>query len=376
MRGKRKVLKFMLSYQKERKWLEMQAQRGWFLSDISMGVLYTFTGGEPKRMLYDIDRFNLSKKPTLEEIRRKELFLEMAQELGWQEITHDESLTYYFAKEYEEDGINELCNDADSRRYRAEKFRSHLVENAKKLCFWAMVIVAVNLFERLLQLSHEMQFLNWFDWFTYVYVLVGNGMAVAMWRLSESCSRELSMTRQEWEESVNPASHRTVRKLILTNRGLNRFLSRQAAEGWCLTGVTPTRYFFERNDSGSRPVYTMDSKWLVNQRRKAQSRQKIGDGKDWNGMNNDWEIQSIRDAEEKGWSFACALENRSIIYKGEEGCVQPLNDGRYDNSLRFLSLIGEYSAILLLCGILGGICGFIMGMCNLQRRLRKNEIGS
>lgn len=362
--NKRKILKIMFSYQKERRWLEAQAEKGWFLSDISMGVIYTFTGGEPGRMLYDIDRFNLSKKPTLEEIRHKELFLEMAQELGWQEVTHDESMTYYFAKEYEEGGVGDLCNDEESRRYRAEKFKSYLMENAKKQCFWAMVIVIVNILEKLLQIYYEMPFLNWFDWFTIVYVLIANGAAVGMWRLSVSCGRELSMTRQEWEQSTDPSTHQSARKLILTNRGLNRFLSRQAAEGWCLTGVTPTRYFFEKSSGGSL-VYTMDSKWLVNRRRKVQSQKKIGDGKDWNGMNNDWEIQSVRDAEEKGWSFACALENRGIIYKGEEGSVQPLNDGRYDNSLRFISLIGEYSAILILCGLLGGICGFIIGICNL-----------
>ena len=103
----------------------------------------------------------------------------------------------------------------------------------------------------------------------------------------------------------------------------------------------------------------MDSKWLVNRRRQAHGEKKIEDAKDFSGLNNDWEIQSLHDAEERGWSFVCALENRSIIYKGEAGMVTPLNDAKYDNSLRWISLIGQYGFILLLCGMLGAVIGFV-----------------
>ncbi len=362
----RKVFRIFFSFQRERRWLEEMAGEGWFLSDLTLGAVYTFARGEPKKMLYDVDRFSLSKKPGLEEIRRKELFLEMAQEMGWREVTHDGCMNYYFAKEYEEDGINELFNDEDSRRYRAQKFREMYHTSAKRFAFWGMVVVAVDILLKLFLLVCEMPkqaVLYWYDWFVLVYVCLGNAKAVEVWRRGARCEKELSMTRQEWEESVDPATHKTVRKLILTNRGLNRFLSRQAAEGWTLTEVTPVRYFFQRSD-GERQIYTMDSKYLVNQRRKAQSQRKISDGKDWNGMNSDWEIQSVHDAEERGWSFVCALENRSIIYKGEEGKAQPLNDGRYDNSLRSISLVGEYGLYLILCGIFGGIVGFVIGLLN------------
>lgn len=364
MRGHQKrifKIKIMFSYQQERKWLEEQSEKGLFLSDIFMKIIYTFVKGEPKRMCYDIERFNLSKRPTLKEIRHKELFWEMAQEMGWREVTHDENLTYYFAKEYERNGVNELCNDGESRRYRAEKFRSHFAQNAKRLCFWSMIVVIVDILEKSLELVEKDLLIAWYDWFTLFYVVLTNGTAMAAWRLAERHYRELSMTRQEWEESVNPMRHRTVRKLILTNRGMKRFLAKQAAEGWRLSGVTPTRYFFEQSDAENL-IYAMDSKWLVNKRREAQNENKIGDGKDWYGMNNDWELQSVRDAGEKGWSFVCALENRGIIYKGVEGQVKPLNDGKYDNSLRLISLIGQYGALLILCGALGGICGFFIGM--------------
>lgn len=359
-REKKRKIKIMVSYQKERGWLEEMALQGWFLENISLGIVYTFVKGEPKRMLYDIDRFSLPKKPTLEEIRHKEMFLEMAQELGWREVTHGEDMTYYFAREYEEGGVNELHNDPESRRFLAAKFRRFLSNYAKQQVFWAAVIVLVNIFEKLAQIWAKEDFsLAWFDWFTLIYVVVCNFFAVYLWKLGIRTEKELSMSRQEWEDSVNPDTHKTVRKLIWTNRGLNKFLRSQEEQGWLLTSVTPTKYSFEKNPGGNQ-IYTMDSKSLTNRRRKSANQGKFEDGKDWTGINNDWEIASVHDAEEKGWNFVCALENRAIIYRGEAGEVQPLNDAKYDNSLRWISLIGEYGFYLLCCGILGGIVGFVV----------------
>lgn len=359
-RGRIKKYRVFLSFQKERKWLEEMALQGWFLENISWGMIYTFRKEEPKRLLYGIDRFCLPKKPNLEEIRHKEIFMEMAWELGWQEVTHDEDMTYYFAKEYEEGGINELHNDPESRSYRAAKFRRYSHNHAKKLVFWIFIVLLVDLAIKLLPGLWEEPSLGWYDWFALIYATVSSAAALGYWKIGFRTEKELSMTGREWEESRNPASHKTVWKLILTNRGLNRFLGKQAGEGWILTEVTPLRYFFVK-DQSTNQIYTMDSKNLVNKRLKAQSRERIGDGKDWNGINNDWELQSVRDAQEKGWTFVCALENRAVIYRGEAGQAEPLNDPKYDNSLRWVSLIGEYSFYLLISAIAGGIVGFIIG---------------
>ena len=361
-RQRRKALRFWVSIQKERKWLEEMAQQGWFLENLTLGIRYTFIKGEPKRMLYDVDRFNLPKKPALEEIRHKEMFLEMAEEMGWREVCHDESLTYYFAKEYEEGGVNELHNDPESRRYRAEKFCTYLQETAKRMGFWSMVMAAVDLAVMLLQAATgEFSRLGWFHWVTLVYVLCTNGIALACFQLGARSMRELSLTRQEWEESIDPNTHKCVRKLIFRVKKLKRFLQEQAKEGWILTGVTPVRYFFEKQESTSQ-IYTMDSKWLVNRRLAEQNCKKIADGKDWTGINNDWQLKSVRDAEKKGWTFVCALENRSMIYRGDAETAEPLNDKKYDGRIRWISLVGEYGSYLLLCGLLGGIIGFVAAM--------------
>ena len=354
-----KKLKWMESYQQERLWLEEMARKGWFLENITFGCIFTFVKGEPKHMLYDIDRFSIPKNPTLEEIRHKEMFFEIARELGWQEVTHGEDMTYFFAKEYEEDGINELHNDPESRRFMAVKYRKYYSALAKQQVFWAAVIVITCIFEKVIQMivGRDMG-LGWYDWFTLIYAAVCNFFSIYLWRLSERMEKELSMSRSEWEKSVDPNTHRTVRKLIWTNRGLNRFLRKQQAEGYVLTAVTATRYFFEKCPGGNQ-IYTMDSKSLVNERRVSAQKKRFNDEKDLIGINNDWEIASVKEAQEKGWTFVCALENRAIIYRGDAQMVQPLNDPKHDNSLRWISLIGEFGFYLLCCGLIGGIIGFI-----------------
>lgn len=74
--------RWLLSYQKECQWLEEMALNGWFFEQVKGGIFYRFRKGEPAHMLYEVDRFNLPKKPTLEEIRHKEMFMDMATELG------------------------------------------------------------------------------------------------------------------------------------------------------------------------------------------------------------------------------------------------------------------------------------------------------
>jgi len=355
----KKMVKCFFSYHKEIKWLEEMAAQGWFFSNLTLGVIYTFCEGNPKCMVYDIDRFNLSKKPSLEEIRRKEMFMEMAQEMGWQEVTHDSNQNYYFTREYEPDGVNRLHNDEESRSYRAQKFRDFLGESAKRNVFWVMVIAAMDLLIKIYQLFFDTKPLEWFHWFTPIYIIMGMAIALWQWNHGARFARELELTREEWERKVDPATHKVVWKLLWTNHGLNRFLRKQAGQGWILTGVTPVRYFFEKSQ-GEEQVYTMDSKWLMNRRREAMGQEKIGDSRDFVGLNNDWEIQSVQDARKKGWNFVCALENRSIIYRGEAGKVQPLNDARYDKRLRGISLIGEYGFFLLLSGLAGALIGFFM----------------
>lgn len=360
----KKKLKLFLSFQKERLWLESMAKDGWFLENITLGMIFTFKQGEPKNMMYEVDRFNLPKKPTLEEIRHKEFFMDMADELGWKEVAHDESLIYYFCKEYKEGDINELYNDEESRRQRGKKFSSFYYKKAQEMVFWATLIVAVELLIMLLDnvLPRLGLLLEWYNYFSLVYAVICNSFALFLWKLAKRTEEELAMTRKEWKKKQTDTKCK--KKLIFTIRALSRFLREQEKQGWILTDASATKYYFVKKEN-THQIYTMDSKWLTNKRRREREQEVFKDSKDWKGMNNDWQVQSLKDAEEKGWHFVCALENRAVIYRGYEETVQALNDPKYDNSLRGLSLIGVYGLILLISGLIGGICGFISGMSSL-----------
>ncbi len=353
-----KKINFFVSPQKEIKWLEDMALQGLFLKNVNLGLIYTFVQGEPKRMLYDIDRFDLPKKPTLEEIQHKELFMEMAKEMGWKEVTHDETLMYYFAKEYKEGDINELHNDEESRMYRAKKFRNYMLSQAKELLKCMMLIITLELAFILLDIEAK-----GFQGFGYGYIIICGWVSLFSWKIGFVYERELSMTRAEWEKSIDSNTHKTVRKLIFTIRGLNKFLTKEQENGWILKNVTATTYSFEKS-TDLHQVYTLDSRWLTNKRWKEKKH--FLDLKDIEDKNHDWQLQSVKDAEEKGWKFVCALENRGIIYKGDKTIVEPLNDSKYDNSFRCVSIIGIYGLVLMICVFIGFVAGFVSGMMSLD----------
>lgn len=360
--------RWLLSYQKECQWLEEMALNGWFFEKAKGGIFYRFRKGEPAHMLYEVDRFNLPKKPTLEEIRHKEMFMDMATELGWTEVTHDKSMTYYFSKEYEEGGINELYNEEETRNYRAKKFSSFLRQQANSLISLILLVTAVDVWIKLKMVLIEglEALLDWYDWFVLIYVCCACVHALFLRKTAEHTERELSMTRAEWKASIDPAQHKVKRKLIFTMRGLSKMLKKEEEQGWILESVTPTRYFFQRK-SGEKQIYTMDTKWLTEQRKKKQQTGKTAEDKDWRGLNNDWQLQSVKEAEENGWQYVCALENRMIIYRGNAGEAKRLNDEKYDYSLRSTSIIGAYGMYLLCCGLVGGIIGFCLGLCGVLK---------
>ena len=353
-----KKIKYFTSLRKECQWLEEMAAQGWFFKNITKGILYTFKKGEPKNMMYEVDRFNLPKKPTLEEIRSKEIFMDMAEEMGWSEVTHDEMLNYYFCKEYEEGGINELYNDEASRKQRASKFPAYYQRKAKEAVFWGDILVLLDIIFWIWSIFEPEMRMPWYDAFVLIYVLAGNTLAQYCWSAAAKMEEELLLSRSEWE-AKQKGTDKTVHKLIVTTRGLNRFLRKEEEQGYILTGVTLMKYFFVKKDA-DRQIYTMDSKWLTNKRQKERQGKSFKDKKDRMGLNNDWQVQSLKDAESKGWRFVCALENRAVIYRGDAQRAEPLNDAKYDNSLRGISLVGDYGLTLIIAGMAGGVVGFIL----------------
>jgi len=353
-----KQTKFMISMVKEKLWLEDMALEGWFLTEMTMGCRYTFEKRLPQKLIYEVDRFNLPKNPTLKEIRQKEEFLAMAAEMGWSVIVHDEDLNYYFCKEYKDGEINELYNDFESRKFRSDKYYKRYKEAETQMTRLSLIMAIIGLIVAIANIKTSDH--SGFIIFLFAYEVFCLGFCVIYAKVAEKLSKELSMATREWQELYSNHAHKVkiVYKLVFTNKKLKQFLTERSMKGWHLVNMSVLKYVF-LNGEAEQYDYTMDSKHLTNLRIKKKGDDKIKDSKDWCGLNNDWQVQSLKDAENKNWRFVCALENRAILYRSQRN-MQPesLNDKRYEKRFRFTSLTGQLGVWVLIGGIAGGIFGF------------------
>lgn len=321
-----KKTKVYFSLVKEKLWLEEMARKGYLLTNIKSGIHYTFEIGEPKHLVYEIDRFNMPKSPSLHEIHQKEEFLNLAAEMGWRVVTHDEDMNYYFAKEYVEGDINELYDSEEMRLVRANKYRNRFLSQSSsfdKTGFGFGLIMLV------LGLVSEM-----FIMLGLVYVLCLLLINISLKYFADYLYKELRVTTDEWRnlhsKEVNTLS---VHKWFLYSKGLIKYLGKQSEKGWKLNSISSSKYVFTKCEP-KHINYVIDTKAAVNKRMKDRKLQEFKDKKDTLVQNNDWQVQSVKDADELGLEFICASGNNMVIYADNNGageldytkntCIKPL----------------------------------------------------
>lgn len=363
MNSKIKKIKCFLTFHKEREWLEKMALQGYMLEDVKFGVYYYFRKDIPKHMLYEVDRFDLKRNPNLTEMMEKKNFIDMAKEGGWQEVTHDESLTYYFTKEYEEDGFNDLYNDEESIQVRADKFRNYYLSQAE-LLVKMIVLVAIaglllNLFiEKISGGAAQSLTDSAKIWNTFcgIYVAATSFMTCVLFKMSKVMYEDFRMTSKESRQI-----HKE-KRLILTTKGLQKYLKKHAEKGEKLISMGMLTYTFEKTDSRAA-AFVMDTKSMVNERRKKAGKERISDTKDWNMMGNDWQYESIAYAGEHGLECLCALDNRAIIYQVHDEKDIPEDMAR--QRVRLFSLLGGTGMSMLIGGIIGAVIGIVCSINSL-----------
>ncbi|MDO4344678.1 MAG: DUF2812 domain-containing protein [Eubacteriales bacterium] len=339
--------KFYMSLMKEKLWLEDMAQQGYFLKNMNLGCVYTFSEGEPRRLVYDIDRFDLPKSPTLNEIREKENFVSLAGEMGWQEVTHDEDLNYYFCKPYEEGGINEIYDTPEARKIHALKYRDHYLKNAGEI---SRSIIYFDVFMILLAVlaRSTTPLAVGFVWSGIMSLFV-----YFIERVARMYENDLRMGCEEWlracgrEKDTKKEYH-----LFLTTAGLTKYLHRQSRDGWHIIRTGAVSYSFEKGD-GKELYYAVDSKAAVNKRRRKRCQRKISDGKDINQQNHDWQVASVHEAEQAGLEFVCAYACNQILYRSSARTD-------FGKRNRFLySWMICWCIFILACACLGFLTGYM-----------------
>lgn len=366
MKSRIKKIKFFLTFHKEREWLEKMALQGYMLEDVKFGMFYYFRKEEPKHMLYEVDRFDLKRNPNLEEMMEKKNFIDMAREAGWREVTHDESLTYYFTKEYEEDGFNDLYNDEESIQIRADKFRNIYMSQAILMVkMVALVAVVQFIVDWLLigdhlgntaELANEWKF---YHAFCAIYVIATTIIACIMFKMSEVMYEDMRMMSREAYKDKKSREIRKEKKLIMTTKGLQKYLRKHAENGEKLISMGMLTYTFEKTES--RAVdFVMDTKSMVDARRKKAGMKRISDTKDWNLMGNDWQADSIAYASEHGLECLCAFDNRAIIYQVYD--EKDIPEDMAKSRVRLFSIIGGTGMLMLIGGVIGMAVGFLMAL--------------
>jgi len=248
MESKRRLKKFkwFVSYTKELNWLEDMALSGWKFYDIRFSMFFYFEACDPVRLLYEIDRFNLPKNPTLKEIRYKEIFIGVAEDMGWSVVTHDESQNYYFCKEYIEGEINELYNDEESRDYRAKKYQELFRKKAEELigvlCLVGILYLALGLASSI----NGGRTPQWFVIFSMVYTPVVSGLYFLMNNLGKMYYLEFIRMRKSNSKDGKQDIGKIERKLIFTNIRLKKYLTGMALKGWQLEDMTVLLLFYAR----------------------------------------------------------------------------------------------------------------------------------
>lgn len=350
----RKEFHWFVSLMKERAWLEEMSIQGWFLKDIHLGVFYVLEKGEPRRTAYDVERFDLTKNPTRREIQEKAELMDMAREMGWRQVCRDEAMNYYMAKEWRADETNELYDSPEERAGRVERY-GRMFADKVHLILWVCVIMQLLGF--LFWLLPAEEGVGWFSAFDMIYTMLCLLFCLILLRWKKIYGRELKLSLEEWKAIYGKKDTVTKWKLALTVNGLQQYLERQAAAGYHLKHMRVLRFVFSVGEPGA-VSYMMDTKYLTNRRRKRSGGDIFKDSKDWEGRNNDWQVQSLKEAEAAGWEFAGAVECRNILYRAEKGCAAPLNDS---GGLRLTSAIGGMAVFIVTAGLIGGIVGGLIG---------------
>lgn len=359
----KKITKCYLSFRKELDWLEEMALKGYMLKDIKFGIRYYFQKEQPRHMLYEIDRFDLKKNPTSEEMLQKKQFIEMATEAGWREVTHDESMNYYFTKEYEENGFNELYNDEESIQIRADKYRKRFMDDAKAMVKWIAVVSVASLVfwflsytdyfgdnDRAKMISLAYQF------FVAIYLTFTSAYALAGFKVSEFMYKDM---KTMYEDKQQKKKQHKEWKLLLTTKGLEKYLKKHAEKNEKLVSMGSLTYVFEKVEQTPK-AFVFDSKAMVDSRRKKMGQKKLTDKKDWCALGNDWQAESLAYAEENGLECLCALNNRAIIYQVYNEKMIP--EDMKKQSTRFFAILGGAGMLAAIGGVIGFFVGFFSTM--------------
>lgn len=334
---------------------------GWLLKDMTLGTIYHFEEIEPTEKVYEIDRFTVVRKPKKNMLLARKTALDIASQSGWDVVTHDEDMNYYFVKDKAGDESDEFYDDAELRRERAEKFRRHLTYDVLVELLGVVLLVSVvyllgfGLLEFLGKSTESMHGLIW--GYLVLVSFLGGYSFFALW-YGDWIYEELCLSREEWEQRKRLGEKR---KFSNTKNLLN-FLQEKNAQGLVLTDYSDGKYLFGETDMECQ--YEIDTKQALKKRLKAQGKKYRLERKDWNLQSFQWYEMSIAEAQSKGLELVCIIDGETLVYKRSsktEGEQKQWNPD-YNESMGWMQKFLDKGWIWALLFGAGAVLGFISGM--------------
>ncbi len=350
--------KLIFDFLKERDWLEEMAAEGWLLDNLTMGIFYHFKKVEPCQKVFEIDRFGLSANPQKGELTARQMAFDIAAQSGWEIVTHDEDMNYYFAKDKTGDEYDEFYDSEELRQERAEKYRRHYaVEQPRMLLtsWFAVSIIYVVLFLIMGMDSRFIKIQTGLMWFYIILTVIEIGVILLMIVCGENMYKGFVLTRQEWNLKKKYSQKKSFSKI----KNLIGFLQEQDFNGLALAGYENGQYLFE--ESNQSYEYCADTKKSLSKRLKAAGKKGIHDKKDWLQQSTQWHEQSMQQASAMGYELVGAVEDGTLVYRRNTGsgkeqwATGAVYTSGMEKLLDFLKLIVPF---LIICFI----AGFIMGM--------------
>lgn len=349
-------LKFFASIFKERDWLEEMAQKGWIFQDITWGILYHFKKSEPCEKVFEVERFGASNHPKIQEINARRLALDVANQAGWQVVTHDEEMNYYFMKDKAYDETDEFYDDEELRKDRAERFRKRYAYEMPT-AFLAMdlfvTVLYMLVFAMLVILnSNYYKYLSGF-YLVYVFIEVAIVLFYLWW--GNKMYEELNLSREQWELRKNTEKTPKFKKV----KELRAFLQEKNQQGFVLSAYENKKLLFEQ--SAVKYDYCIDTRPALQKRLKKQGNTFKREKKDWQGQSLKWYEMSIEEAGKHNFTPVCVVGQDVLVYK------RPHSDKELpwendDKKMGFLHNFPKMVVGLFMLMLVSCMAGYISGM--------------
>ncbi|MBQ7774837.1 MAG: DUF2812 domain-containing protein [Lachnospiraceae bacterium] len=348
-----KKLKFYFSLLKERDWLEEMATQGWLLTNITFGILYHFKETEPCEKVYEIERFAVSAHPTVSELTAKTRAIDIASQFGWEVVTHDEDMNYYFAKDKAGDETDEFYDDEESRMDRAERYRKHYSIEQPASFLLSQLVMSLLYICLCFILERDIAYgLMWIYLLltTFEIALIFSSMVIG-----QRTYREFSMSREEWALYKKHSEKKGFNKV----QPLRSYLHEKSEQGLALKSYENKMFLFE--EDSTRYNYFIDTKANLKKRMKQNGTQFTDETKNWSNTSLKWYEVSIADAAKYGLKPVAVINKSVLVYKRPYGDQSiPWENGNENINFAAPTLAG--AIIMLVAFIIGVIIGALAAL--------------